>query len=308
MPASARDKPPGPYLYFPGCALKGTGVAYEESLLTLFRLLELPLQELSDWSCCGATSYMSIDEQSACMLAARNLALARQTGSRDIIAPCSACYLALRKCNDYAQRYPGFREVVTGFLESGGLPLQPDVRVRHPLEILYTEVGVERLRARVTRPWPGGPVACYYGCQAVRPYAEVDRPHKPTRMDELLQAIGIPTVDYPLKTKCCGGSHTGTIHPVGMRLVTILLKEAARRGAQAMVTICPLCQFNLDVYQDEIRRETREPLDMPVFYLPQVIGWVLGADSRALGLQRGIAGRKLLQRWFAARTEAVPHV
>ncbi len=120
-----------------------------------------------------------------------------------------------------------------------------------------TDVGLERIRSKVVRHWRGGRVACYYGCQLVRPYAEADRPHDPTRMDELLQAVGVPTVDYSLKTKCCGGSLTGTIHEVGVRLNYILLKEAARKGAEAIVTICPLCQYNLDAYQAEIRKQDR---------------------------------------------------
>ena len=82
-------------------------------------------------------------------------------------------------------------------------------------------------------------MACYYGCQAVRPYYEVDKPQNPTRMDELLEAVGIPTVNWALKTKCCGGSLTGTIHDVGVRLNYNLLKEAARKGAKAIVTLCP---------------------------------------------------------------------
>jgi len=307
MGATSSAKRPEGYLYYPGCALKGTGIAYEESLLALFRLLGVRLEELRDWNCCGATSYMSMDEQSSSLLAARNLGLARQMGGRDVVAPCSACYLALRKCNDYAARYPAFRDRVNGFLDSDMLPHQPAVRVRHPLELLYTEVRPERLRERAVRPWPGGPVACYYGCQAVRPYAEVDRAHNPTRMDELLQAAGVPTVDYPLKTKCCGATHAGTLHDVGLRLVTILLKEAARRGAQAMVVICPLCQLNLDAYQGEVRREEPSVPELPILYLPQALGWTLGASARSLGLQRGIAGGALLRRWFNARTEAEVH-
>ncbi len=105
---------PATYGYFPGCSLKGTGVAYEESLLTLFRLLDLPLEELDDWNCCGATSYMSIDEGAAFSLSARNLALAHQAKHRELLAPCSACYLVLRKTQDYAaalsaDRPPGGR-------------------------------------------------------------------------------------------------------------------------------------------------------------------------------------------------------
>jgi heterodisulfide reductase subunit B len=289
---------PGPYSYFPGCSLKGTGTAYEESLLTLFRLLDLPLQELDDWNCCGATSYMSIDERAAFVLSARNLALAHQAQDRDVVAPCSACYLVLRKTQDYMQRYPEIGREVSKSLGNGSLKVLNAIRVRHPLEVLYTDVGAARIHKEVARPWRGGRVACYYGCQMVRPYAEADNDHDPTRMDELLNAAGVPTVDFSLKTKCCGGSLTGTTHEVGVRLNYILLKEAARKGAQAIATVCPLCQYNLDAYQAEIRRATGEPLEMPILYFTQILGWALGGDIAELGLRRAISGRKTISQWF----------
>ncbi len=285
------------YGYFPGCSMRGTGVAYEESLLVLFRLLDLPVEELRDWNCCGATSYMAIDETSAFVLSARNLALAEQAHFDCLMAPCNACYLTLRKTQDYAARYPEIAKKVNDSLDAAHLPVLNGVAIRHPLEVLYTDVGAKRIKAKVVRHWRGGPVACYYGCQLVRPYSEGDRDHNPTRMDELLQAAGVPTVEYPLKTKCCGAALTGTMHSVGVRLNYILLKEAARRGAQAIATICPLCQYNLDAYQREMRNESREPIDMPVFFFTQLLAWALGGDVGSLGLKRSISGRARIAQW-----------
>ena len=293
------------FTYFPGCSLRGTGIAYDESLRTLFGQLGIGLQELDDWSCCGATSYMAIDESAAFMLSARNLVLAHEAGNRDLLAPCSACYLVLRKTQDYAARYPAIARQVDASLNAEGLPGMDGVRVRHPLEVLYTEVGPSRIKKAVTRKWTGGKVACYYGCQIVRPFDEVDRAYDPTRMDELLRAAGIPTVDFALKTKCCGGSLTGTIHEVGVRMNYIILKEAARKGATAIATVCPLCQHNLDAYQREIRKSTGEDIDMPVFYFTQLLGWALGGERKALGLHRQIAGRKLVRQWLAEQEVAV---
>jgi heterodisulfide reductase subunit B2 len=289
------------YGYFPGCSLKGTGVAYEESLVALFRLLDLPLHELEDWNCCGATSYMSMDERAAFLLSCRNLRLARKGGYHDVVAPCSACYLALRKAQDYIGRYPSIGREVRDSAGNGDLRILNQLHIRHPLEVLFSDVGPERIRKRRVRQWCGGPMACYYGCQMVRPYAEADRADDPNRMDELLRAAGVPTVDYCLKTKCCGGSLTGTIHEVGVRLNHILLKEAARKGAQAIATVCPLCQYNLDAYQSEIRRSTGERFDMPVLYFTQILAWVLGGDMGDLGLRRGISGHRLIEQWFAKR-------
>lgn len=291
------------YLYYPGCSLKSTGAAYEASLLALFRALDLPLEELDDWNCCGATSYMSIEEGSAFAFSARNLSLAKKAGGRDLLTPCNACYLVLKKTQDYAQQYPAVRAAIDRSLQRAKLGPIDGVRVRHPLEALYNDVGVEQIKSRVVRHWKGGRVACYYGCQAVRPYDEVDTPHNPMRMDELLQAAGIPTVEYPLKTKCCGGSLTGTMPDVGLRLNYILLKEAARKGAEAMVVICPLCQFNLDVYQAEMHGAER--FDMPVVYLPQLLGWALGAKTKDLAFNKSVSGRELLRRWTATADEEV---
>jgi heterodisulfide reductase subunit B2 len=295
------------YLYFPGCSMKATGAAYGESVLTLFRLLDVQLDELDDWNCCGATTYMSIDERAAFILSGRNLSLAYKAGPRDLVVPCSACFLILRKTQEYVRQYPAVRQEVEDALKQAGLPPMGPVRVRHPLDILFSDIGIEAIRAKVKHKWHGGKIACYYGCQALRPYAEADEAYNPMRMDKLLQAVGVTTVEYPLKTKCCGGSLTGTIHSVGARLNEILLQEAVRKGAQAVVTMCPLCQFNLDAYQSEMPANGHGKLDVPVLYFTQILGWALGGDFRSLGLQRCIGGHDLIRQWFAAPQEVEVH-
>ncbi|MDD2709884.1 MAG: CoB--CoM heterodisulfide reductase iron-sulfur subunit B family protein [Verrucomicrobiae bacterium] len=296
------------YLYFPGCSLKSTGRAYEESLLELFRLLDIPLQELDDWNCCGATSYMGIDEEAAFVLGARNLSIACQTPGRDLMAPCSACYMVLRKTQDYTSKYPQVRREVEAAMKRADLPMPGQVKIRHPLEILYHDVGAERLKNLKKRNWLGGTIACYYGCQAVRPYSDVDDAYNPVKMDELLRAMGVQTIDYCLKTKCCAGVLTGTVPPVGRRVNYILLKEAVRKGAQAVVTICPLCQINLDAYQKEISAESGERFDIPILYLPQVLGWMLGGRKKELAFHRCIAGRRYLNEWLRETKEEEAYV
>jgi heterodisulfide reductase subunit B2 len=288
------------YLYYPGCSLKSTGKAYEESLLTTFRLLEIPFTEIKDWNCCGATNYMNIDEQAAFSLAARNLSIASDNDPRDLVAPCSACYLVLRKAQIYAEKYREVKEEIKNFLMCAQLGPIRRAPVRHPLEVFYSDIGPEYIRTRVKRQWKGGPVASYYGCLTTRPFYEVDKKFTPTRMDEILEALGIAPVEYFLKTKCCGGSLTGTITKVGIKLNYIILKEALRKGAQAIVTLCPLCQFNLDCFQSNIRKETGMPIDIPVLYLPQILGWALGGTPEELGLRRSISGAKQIKQWFSS--------
>jgi len=274
------------YLYFPGCSLKGTGKAYEESLLAVFRALGVELKEIDDWNCCGATAYMSVDEAKSYALAGRNLAIAERE-ELDVIAPCSACYLGLNKAQKSLQDHPEIRARVTKALAAAGLEYHGKVKVRHPLDVLINDVGLDAIAKRIKSPLKGHKFAPYYGCQIVRPFASFDDQYDPKTMDKLLAAAGAENVTFPLKTRCCGGSLTGTVPEVGLRLAYIILKEAKKRGAEAVVTVCPLCQFNLDGYQDQIARKF-EAVDMPVVYFTQVLGLAMGLSADELGLKRSI--------------------
>ncbi|MBI5622268.1 MAG: CoB--CoM heterodisulfide reductase iron-sulfur subunit B family protein [Elusimicrobia bacterium] len=281
------------YLYYPGCSLKGTGRAYDESLKAVCRALGITLSEVPDWNCCGATAYMSVEETRAHALAARNLSLADAAAAdkglkRDIIAPCSACYLVLAKTLHALDEQIETRVLVERALKAGGLDMpKAGLQVRHPLDVLVNDVGLAAISAKVKSPLKGLKLAPYYGCQLVRPYAAFDDQAHPVTMDRLMAASGAECVDFPLKTRCCGGSLTGTVPDAGLRLAYIILKEAKKRGAHAVVTVCPLCQFNLDGYQDKIAAEFEE-VAMPVLYFTQVLGLALGLSERELGIQRGI--------------------
>jgi heterodisulfide reductase subunit B len=273
------------FTYYPGCSLRGTGRAYEESLLAVFRALDIEVEELDDWNCCGATTYLSVDELTSYALAARNLALAERQ-HRDVIAPCAACYLVLNKTQRYMHDYPDIKLVVTRALAAIGLTYEDHVRVRHPLDILLHEVGLKAITEKVKTPLKGLKVAPYYGCQIVRPYATFDDQHNPTSMDRLLEACGAKIVYYPLKTRCCGGSQKGTLPEIGLDLIRYLLSEAQKNGAEVIATVCPLCQFNLECFQKEA--VNHPPISMPVLYFTQLMALALGASAKTIGLQRSL--------------------
>lgn len=274
------------FTYYPGCSLKGLGKAYEESFLALFKALDIQVQELEDWNCCGATAYMSVDETDAVVLAARNLAMAEKK-KNEIITPCSGCYLVLNKANHYLEKYPEINQKVRGALEKAGIPYDGKVNTRHPLDVLVNDFGLDKLKKRIQKPLKGLKVACYYGCQIVRPFATFDDSFYPVTLDNLMQTLGAEVVPYPLKTKCCGGTLSGTLSEVGNRLCFLILKEAVKRGADMIVTVCPLCHFNLDTYQDAIS-STIEKIKIPVLYFTQLAGLAIGLPERELGLQRQI--------------------
>ncbi len=282
------------YLYYPGCSLKSTGKPYEESILSIFDALGVEVEELRDWNCCGATAYMAVDELKSFSLCARNLALAvRQNGSGEglvhIITPCSACYSLLLKTQHYIEENPVVERVVKAALKEVGYEserLSEKVRIRHPLDVLVNDIGIERIKQKVNRPLKGLKVACYYGCLLVRPYATFDSPYNPNSMDRLVQALGAEPVEWALKTRCCGGTLTGTIQGVGLRLSYLLLKEASRKGGDLLLTACPLCQFDLECFQDDMNKQFRNQVHLPVAYFSQLMGKAFYLSDSEVGAQR----------------------
>jgi heterodisulfide reductase subunit B len=285
------------YTYYPGCSLKGTGKHYDESIRSVFSTLDIELVELEDWNCCGATAYMSVDEKKAFALVARNLSIAAKS-DRDILAPCSACYLALIKTQHYLAEYPHIGEKIIQALEASGLEYNGTIKVKHPLEIMVNDFGLDAVQAKMKTKLSEYVVAPYYGCQIVRPYPNFDEAHYPTTMDRLFTALGARVIDYHLKTRCCGGSLTGTLDDVGLSVNYILLNEAKKKGANCIVTVCPLCQFNLECYQNKINRSFGVDVSMPVYYFPQLLGLALGLSKEQLGFKR-LFNDQLAQRAVA---------
>jgi heterodisulfide reductase subunit B len=281
------------YIYYPGCSLKSTGKPYEESVLSVFQKLDTPLPELKDWSCCGATAYMSVDELKSFALSGRNMAMAAAQyggeGPVNLVAPCSACYSLLLKTQHYIEEKPEIGRIVKSAMKEAGYEgegLQSKVRIRHPLDVLANDLGADRIKAAVKNPLKGLKVACYYGCLLVRPYATFDSVHYPTSMDRLVEAIGAQPVEWPLKTRCCGGSFSGTIQGVGVRLSYLLIREARKRGADLILTACPLCQFDLECFQDQMRERYQDDVKVPVAYFTQLIGRAMGISDREIGVHR----------------------
>ena len=278
------------YMYYPGCSLKGLGRAYEESMLAVFNALSVPVKEIDDWNCCGATAYMSVSELKAFALSARNFALAEKqngdNGHADMVVPCAACYLGLNKAMRYLKEYKTLSNTISRALAAGGLTYSGKTRVRHPLDVMVNDIGTDKISELVVRPLNGLKVACYYGCQLVRPFADFDDQNNPTTMNQIVKALGGQTIDWPLKTRCCGGSLTGTIQDVGLRLSYILLHEAKKRGADVIITACPLCQFNLECYQPQIAKRFGNGSDIPVVYFTQLMGIAFGLEQRKLGMNR----------------------
>jgi heterodisulfide reductase subunit B len=273
------------YTYYPGCSLESTSKAYDESLRTVFRLLGHELEELEDWNCCGSTAYMSVAETMALAVCARNLALAERRGGT-LVAPCSACYTVLSKTDRFLREQPELRSRVGDALAEAGLAYHGTLSIRHPLDVLMNDVGLEVMAARAVRTLEGLRVAPYYGCQIVRPERGFDDRENPMTLDRLFARLGATVVDYPMKVRCCGGMLMTTADAVGLRLCYELLQCAVDAGAQVIATTCPLCHINLEAYQGVINRRFHAAIRLPVVFFTQLLGLALGASARELGLDR----------------------
>lgn len=276
------------YTYFPGCSLHAGGVGYEKSVRAVFARLGLVLDELPDWNCCGATAYMSVKKTVAYAISARNLSLAAAIGN-DVVAPCAACFMVLSKTRKYLTELPELRAHVSEALAEAGLECRLDVRVRHPLEVLLNDVGIEGLRAAHTHVLSDFRPACYYGCQIVRPMSALpgDDPENPMSMERMLDSLGARCVDYPPKVKCCGGSLVITYEDTATKLCDELIAWAIDRDANCIVTVCPLCQTNLDVLTLRSRSANGSG-PIPILYFTQVLGLGLGCTPEELGLEHGL--------------------
>jgi heterodisulfide reductase subunit B2 len=275
------------YAYYPGCSLEKTQRGYDESVRGVFAALGQELVEIDDWNCCGATVYMSVKETVSFAVSARNLALAERMGL-DVVAPCSSCFTVLCKTNRVLHEIPDMHKQVNEALAEGGLSYGGKTVVRHPLDILMNDVGLEAIRAKQKRDLGGLRIAPYYGCQIVRPDKNFDDRENPILMDRLFRAFGGEIVYFPLKVRCCGGMLMTTFEETALKLNCELLMCAQQNKADVIVTTCPLCHFNLEAYQDKINTEYGTTFHMPILYFTQLLGIVLGIPGGTIGLDASL--------------------
>jgi len=283
------------YLYYPGCSLEGSAMEYNISTKAVLKALGAELLEISDWTCCGASAAAAVSPLLALALPARNLAIAEKVSDvTDILVPCSACYLNLKKVEETIRSEPSVLVKLNAVLETEGLKLSGLIRVRHLLDVLSRDIDADRIRSLTEKPLSMMSIAPYYGCQCLRPYPVFDNPERPVSMNPLIEAAGARVHPWTMGGVCCGASNLNTHPSVGISLVTALLKEA--RGADAIVTVCPMCQLNLEGYQRKASGAGNEDLQTAVLYLPQLLGIALGLPSADIRLDLNLSANKAFSK------------
>jgi heterodisulfide reductase subunit B len=276
------------YAYYPGCSQEASAEEYNRSLQAVARRLEtVELVEMEDWNCCGATPAATVHPDLPHALAARNLAIAEGMGRAagaaiDMVAPCAACYKNMNKASHALSDDPELLARVNATLNGHQLGRPP--RVRHPLDVVVNDVGVDNVP--VDKPLKGLKVASYYGCLITRPEGGFDDPERPQSMDRLMEALGAEAVDWPYKTKCCGGAIYMTTEDVSFTMSADVLAHAKAAGANAVAAGCPFCQLLLDLYQDKLEKIRGTQFNMPIFFFSQLMGLAMGIDRAELGLEK----------------------
>jgi heterodisulfide reductase subunit B len=231
---------------------------------------------------------MALEMLPAFALIGRNLALAanQKSNGNHLVAPCSACFLNLSKTDRYMRDSPELAGRINSALAAGSLHYEPgSMRVRHLLDIIVNDVGLEAVAQKVTKPLYDLKLAPYYGCLVVRPVRKTpfDDPEYPTGLDRLLKTLGASVVDYPLKAQCCGGHMTQIKEATALEIIRRLLKNAADYDADAIVTLCPMCQLNLDAYQGSVNKQFGTNYKIPILYFTQMMGLAFGIPAAELG-------------------------
>lgn len=278
------------YAYYPGCSLHASAGEYDLSTRELFGALGIGLEEIPDWICCGATPAHNVDELLSLSLGAKNLELAGQVEG-DVAVACASCFSRLK----FAQHLLGENETKRHQVEQAiDGPVSLDTKVKHLLDILVRDFGLERLSQTVKKPLTGLKVACYYGCLLTRPpdVPNLDCCEAPTIMEDLLKAVGAEPVAWSHRLECCGANFTLSRPGVVIQLSNAILESAKSAGADCFVVACPLCHGNLDIRQKEIEGVYSADYAMPVFYITQLVGLACGLMPGQLGLDALIVDPK----------------
>ena len=269
------------YSYYPGCSLHASAKEYDESTQGLFKALKIGLKEVPDWLCCGATPAHNVDELLSLSLCAKNLELADNVEG-DLAVACAACFSRLKTAQHKLSDNQEKRRQVEYALDA---PLAIDKPVKHLLEILAKDFGLERLAEAVKKPLGGLKIACYYGCLLTRPadVPQLDCAEAPTIMERVIGSTGAETVSWSHRLECCGANFTLSRPGVVLQLSNEILASAKRAGADCIMVACPLCHGNLDIRQAEIEEASGEKYNMPVFYMTQLLALAAGVSSSRLG-------------------------
>ena len=288
------------YAFYPGCSsqLRASASNYLTSTNAMCKTLDIKLTPIPDWNCCGASiGYAGAGELPRHVMNARNFALAeRHLPGQDIVATCAACWLNARESKEKLDASAELLADTNAALKEAGLVYKGQSEVRHMVEVLIEDFGYEELKKPVVKPLEGVKFAGYVGCQTNRPFGIAGESFEnPLYLDKLVETVGGEALTkYEQKVTCCGGALAFSEPDKSQKQIRDIVESAYDHGAEMVVTPCPLCQANVEIYQSEINRKQGTKFNMPVLYYSQLMTIAYGGSAKEAGLDgQVIRARKL---------------
>ncbi len=253
--------------YYPGCSLHGTANDYDLSVKDICQKLGIDLVELQDWNCCGASSAHMTDHEIGMRLPIRNLMIAQEAG-QDILVPCAACFQRLCAADKAIKQDPEYWDIKE---------YNPGIKIIHISTLLSRTDILEKITSLTSKPLTDLKIACYYGCLSLRhPKITGAINHEmPETLENIVRAVGGQPVMWSHRTECCSGSLTMARSDIAEKLVGDIAAAAARAGANAMVTDCPMCQANVESRQAGSAGGGKP---LPVFFASELIAAAISGD------------------------------
>jgi heterodisulfide reductase subunit B len=273
------------YLLFLGCVIPYRIASYETSSRKVLEKLGVELVEMPEFNCCGLP-IDGVNHDAMLLLAARNLCLAEQQGL-NILTLCPGCAGTLRKVNMSLQEDKRLKERVNGYLKEIGMEFKGGkIAVRHLIQALVEDVGLEKIKDSVVKPLTGLRVTEHNGCHVLRPakYIGFDDPENPVLLKRLIEATGAECLDYMYETDCCGAPIIGVNDKIPLHLAGDKLRNIKAVNAQALITVCPFCHMMFDINQPRIERLLSEKFGIPVLHYPQLLGLAMGFTQEEMAL------------------------
>ena len=275
--------------FFPGCTLKTSARNFEESALAVAKQVDLELVEIPRWNCCGTVFSLTSDDLMHHVAPIRILVRVQEMigdglvkDEHRLVTMCSMCFNTLKRSNIRVRENPDDLKKINDFMDREQ-DYQGTIEVVHFLELLR-ENGFDQVKEKVKNPLKGLRVFPYYGCMLLRPKeAAIDDPEDPSILEDLISALGAKPLDSPFKKVCCGSYQTVSNKESVRDLVYDILTRAQKEGAQSMITSCPLCAFNLDSRQQEVREHYPELKEIPILYFTQLMATAFGLGDEVCG-------------------------
>lgn len=274
------------YALFLGCTIPARQPNYELSARKALTKLGIELVDLSNMTCCAPPPIQSIDLKASLATAAYNICLAEEA-DLNLVTLCSGCFESLAMANTMLKTDDKLKIEINEALAEAGKEFTGSKEVKHFLQVIMEDIGLESLKQEVTRPLTNLKVAPFYGCHALRPseLLKLDDPEKPTILERLIEALGARTVEYRNKLKCCGGLLRGSSDELALELAKEKLSNASKAGADCISTLCPFCFVALDIGQIQIRGKFKEDYNMPIMHYSELLAVALGIEPSELALE-----------------------